>query len=325
LKDWLQRGQRWYSLRDIAHLFSPAAPLSAMFDYLRGSHPERLQNDFSKRDPEMMAWLAEGFAALGRIFRLRIHGIANVPASGPALLVGNHNGGVLTLDAIFTVAAILDHHGPERVVHPLVHDLILYDRVSRRFCEHTGLLRASHDSGMQALRTDDMVLVYPGSDFDSFRPWKDRHKIALNGRTGFVRLALRAGVPVIPVVSIGTHEQMVVLVRGDRLARALGLGRLLRAKVLPLTLALPFGLSLGFFPYLPLPAQTSIAFGRPIRWPELSPEAADDPTVLARCRDQVGAAMQEILDALADARRPFLGQPPARQAAIDALVSPRRP
>jgi 1-acyl-sn-glycerol-3-phosphate acyltransferase len=166
-----------------------------------------------------------------------------------------------------------------------------------------------------------MVLVYPGSDFDSFRPWRDRHRVELAGRSGFIALALRERVPIIPVVSAGTHEQWIVLTRGDRLARVLHTGALFRTKVLPLALALPFGLTFGLFPYLPIPAQTSIAFGQPISWPELGAEALQDGTILARCHDQVRHAMQAMLDGLAAGRIPFIGQPATRRREVDELLA----
>jgi 1-acyl-sn-glycerol-3-phosphate acyltransferase len=126
---------------------------------------------------------------------------------------------------------------------------------------------------------------------------------------GFLRLALRAGAPVVPVVSAGTHEQLIVLARGDGLARLLRTERWLRTKVIPIVLCVPWGLSIGLFPYVPLPAQTTIAFGKPLRWPELRASDADDPAVLGRCYAEVVNAMQRMLDRLSDGRRPWLGKP----------------
>ena len=68
------------------------------------------------------------------------------------------------------------------------------------------------------------------------------------------------------------------------------------------------GAHVGFVPYLPLPAQTTIAFGSPITWPELGPEDADRPEVLDRCYHEVEGRMQEMLDRLSKGRRFLLGQ-----------------
>jgi hypothetical protein len=114
-------------------------------------------------------------------------------------------------------------------------------------------------------------------------------------------------VPIVPVVTAGTHEQMIVLSRGERLARLLHAHRWARAEVLPIALMVPWGLTSGFVPYLPLPAQASVSFLPPMRWPELGPADADDPEVLARCYREVEAVMQAELARLTAGRRFLLG------------------
>lgn len=322
LGTWLREASRWVGWGDIAHLLSPIAPLSTVVDFMFRHDPERLADSLEDRDPAFIQWLADGAELLGALFRLEVHGLDNLPRSGPAMLVGNHNGGLLPMDGLFTLGAICRAQGPERAVHPLAHDLVLYDRVAHRFGQRMGILRAGHDGAARAFAAGHMVLVYPGSDLDTFRPWKDRHTVELGGRTGFLRCALRHQVPIIPVLATGTHEQWIVLTRGDRLARLLHTGRLFRTKVLPLALALPFGLTPGLLPYLPLPAQTTLAFGRPLTFPELGADAADDPAALARCYVEVGRAMQVVLDAMSKDRVPFIGQPAAARAAIDRAISP---
>jgi 1-acyl-sn-glycerol-3-phosphate acyltransferase len=154
------------------------------------------------------------------------------------------------------------------------------------------------------------LLVYPGSDYETFRSFGDRKKVILAGRTGFLRLALRERVPIVPVVSAGANEQMIVLTRGDRLARLFHAHAWARTDVFPIVLALPWGVTSGFVPYLPLPAQTTVSFGAPISWPALGPEEAERPDVVAACYRQVEGAMQSDLDRLMDHRRFLLGKRP---------------
>ena len=177
-------------------------------------------------------------------------------------------------------------------------------KITARF----GALRAGQEGAAQALRAGHLVLVYPGSDFDSTRPFRDRHRIELGGRKGFLKLALRERSPIIPVVSAGTHEQFIVLARGDRLAKLLGLKKLFRVEVMPIALSVPWGITSGFMPYLPLPAQTTIQFAEPISWPDIAPEQAEDPEVLDRCYREVEARLQRALDGISRGRVPFLGR-----------------
>jgi len=262
------------------------------------------------RDPALVALAADFVRAVGRhYFRLQIEGIEHMPGSGPVLLVGNHSGGLMPLEGLFTVQAILDHFGSERSVYGLVHEVLFHDPVMRGLVERLGMLRAGHDSAHAAFADGHAVLVYPGSDVDAFRPFTDRFKIELGGRKGFLRLALASGVPIVPVVSTGTHEQLIVLSRGDWLSKKLDGYRYLRTAVLPLVFSLPWGLAPGFLPYLPLPAQTTVAFGAPMSWPLLGPERANDAEVLERCYREVEAAMQTMMNRLAQGRRFLLGKP----------------
>ena len=119
-------------------------------------------------------------------------------------------------------------------------------------------------------------------------------------RKGFVRLALRCGVPVIPVVSHGAQHAVFVLSRGDRVARRLHLANSpLRVNVLPVVFAPPFGLALAPSPYPPpMPAAVTVQFLPALDWSALGAEAAEDPTVVDACYAETVATMQAALDRL---------------------------
>jgi 1-acyl-sn-glycerol-3-phosphate acyltransferase len=271
-------------------------------------------DDVDARDPELVDLLLDFVDWMARhYFRLRVEGAENLPANGPVLLVGNHNGGLVPMDSLFTALALRRRHGVERALYALVHDFMFEDPILRRYCAGLGMLRAHEDSARHAFARGHCVLVYPGSDLETFRPFHERGRIVLGGRHGFVRLALREGVPIVPVVSSGTHEQFVVLARGAWLARLLRMHAWARTDVLPLVLALPWGLTSGFVPYLPLPAQTTLAFAPALRWPGLGPDAADDPEQVERCYQEVQTVMQGTLDRLQRGRRAFLGRPEDRR------------
>lgn len=265
--------------------------------------------DPGERDPEFVERVIDAVEpALRWYFRAEVQGGEHLPAEGPALLVGNHSGGMQTFESLVIFREVLRRHGRNRALHGLAHNLLFDDPTFRKYAGRFGALRAGHESARRAFEQDALVLVYPGSDLDSFRPWRERNRVVLGNRRGFVRLVLESRVPIVPVVTVGAHEAFYVLTRGERIARALGLKKLLRTEVFPIALSLPWGIAPATLPYLPLPTKMVTRFGPPIRFDHLSPDAAQDPTTVARCYDEVLATMQGMLDGLAAQRRwPVLG------------------
>jgi len=308
--DWFARARRHVDATDLLHLMDPFHVLFAVIGY---ANPAWRKTDWGRyldeRDPEFVDVILDAVRPIARhYFAMRVRGIENVPTEGPALIVANHNGGVLMMDSFFTALAIRDHLGVERELNALGHDLLAADDTMRRILNQMGVIRASHETAAHALRAGRLVLVYPGSDKDSWRTWRERSRIYLEGRAGFIRLALREGVPIVPLVTAGTHEQLVVLRRGRRIAKALRLDKALRNEAFPIVWSLPFGVTTGFFPYIPLPAQTTLSFGAPITWPELDPADADRDDVVQRCQTDVREQMQGMLDELHEHRIPILGE-----------------
>lgn len=317
LEAWIRRIEHLVPAEDRRVFVSPhlLIPRFLAFAWHRvtGSARHDTDHDPAARDPELVSAVIDLVRLFARTyFRLRIEDVHNVPAKGPVLLVGNHNGGLLPTDGFFTALAIHDHHGPDRAVHALVHDFLFDDPTLSRYAGRLGMLRASEESAFRAFEGDGCVLVYPGSDHDAFRSFRERARVVLGGRKGFIRLALRAGVPIVPVISAGTHEQLIVLSRGDKLARLVHAHELARTEVLPLVMALPWGVVPGFVPYIPLPAQTTIAFGEPMRFPGLGPKDAEDPELVEHIYRDVEREMQRILDRLSRGRRFLIGRPQDR-------------
>jgi 1-acyl-sn-glycerol-3-phosphate acyltransferase len=115
---------------------------------------------------------------------------------------------------------------------------------------------------------------------------------------GFIELALRLRVPVVPVVSHGGHASTIILSRGEWLGRLLGTGRI-RTPTFPIAFQIPWGVSPLTVPGIPLPAKITTQVLSPMPWAHLDPASADDPAVVARCFDEITARMQATLDALA--------------------------
>jgi 1-acyl-sn-glycerol-3-phosphate acyltransferase len=128
-----------------------------------------------------------------------------------------------------------------------------------------GTVPANPENMKRALDLGAALLVYPGGDWETYRPSWESATIDFAGRKGFARLALEHDVPVVPIVSIGGQETALFLGQGSRLSRALQLDRLFRIKVFPPVLGPPLGGSILDLPIrFPLPAKITISVGQPI-------------------------------------------------------------
>jgi 1-acyl-sn-glycerol-3-phosphate acyltransferase len=236
-----------------------------------------------------------------RYFRAEVHGLEAVPPAGGALLVSNHSGGMLTPDVLVLAPAFYDKFGFDRPVFTLAHSALFVGPVGD-WLHRVGVIEANRENAEKALHAGALVLVFPGGDYDSYRPTFE-NKIDFAGRTGYVRTAIESGVPIVPMVSIGAQESQLFLTRGNWLAKRLGLERL-RAEILPVTLGFPFGLSVFFPPNVPLPTKIVTQVLDPI---DVVGEFGEDPDVGA-VDAHVREVMQAALDKLAKKRRfPILG------------------
>ena len=261
--------------------------------------------DLDERDPDYIRETLPGLWMLASFyFRADVRGLHRIPAEGPVLLVGNHSGGNLTPDTLVFTLAFSTYFGVERRFFQLAHNLVLA-MPGLGFLRRYGTVAASAENAHKALDSGAALLVYPGGDYEVHRPSTESSRVDFGGRKGFIRLALEKDVPLVPVVAIGGQETALFLSRGERLARLLWLDRTLRLKVLPISLALPWGLNVGDLAgHLPLPAKITIQVLEPI---DLRAEFGDDPD-LDEIYDAIVGRMQATLDDLAAERRlPVIG------------------
>jgi 1-acyl-sn-glycerol-3-phosphate acyltransferase len=261
--------------------------------------------DLDERDPDYIRDTLPRLWLLSSLyFRGEVRGLGNIPESGPVLLVGNHSGGNLTPDTHVFTLAFCAYFGVERAFYQLAHNLVL-SMPGLGLLRRYGTVAASPANARKALESGAALLVYPGGDHEVHRPSWERHKVDFDGRTGFIRLALEHDVPIVPVVSVGGQETALFLSRGQGLAKALGIDRALRLKVLPISLALPWGLNVGdMLGHIPLPAKITVEALPPIH---LRDEFGPEPDV-KEVNEHVLRLMQETLDALGAERRfPVIG------------------
>lgn len=234
--------------------------------------------------------------------RSEVHGLESFPAGG-ALVVSNHSGGMFAMDVPVFAADFYEKFGYDRPVYTLSHDVIFTGPTADFFIK-TGFIRANHDNADEALRSGGVVVVFPGGDYDAYRPTLSANTIDFDGRTGYVRAALNAGVPIVPTVSIGGQESQLYLSRGTGLAKMLRLDKLMRSKILPISVGFPFGLSAVLPVNLPLPTKIVTQVLEPI---DIVAQFGENPDIDA-VDAHVRRVMQQALDKLAAERRfPVIG------------------
>lgn len=259
--------------------------------------------DLGQRDGGLVARLVPVLRlAMKGWFRSEVTGMEHVPDGG-ALMVSNHSGGLLAMDVPILAVAFTDHFGHDRPFYVLAHDL-LFTGNAGPFFRRAGFLPATRANAEAALRSGGVTIVFPGGDYDTFRPSSRANVIDFDGRTGYVRTALECDVPIVPVVSVGGQEAQLFLSRGEGLARLLRLDRLLRTKYMPVGVGFPFGLTFAFPPNLPLPTKIRTRVLEPL---DLRAEFGEDPDV-AEVDREVRRRMQDAVDEMVRERRfPVLG------------------
>ena len=236
-------------------------------------------------------------------FRPEVRGLDRIP-DGAALLVGNHNGGLLSADTFVLAIAVLRARGVSALPYGLAHEVALAIRGMSDLLIALGAVRASHDNAHSLFARGDKVLVYPGGDLEAMRPYSQRDQIVFGPRRGYIRLALSAGVPIVPVVAAGAHGTSIVLNDGRWLARVLRLEKWARIKVAPITFSVPWGFVVGITPpYFPLPTRILIEVMEPVHFDRSGEEAAQDAEYVEACHRQVVDSMQSTLTRLAHERR----------------------
>ena len=250
-----------------------------------------------QRDPDFIRRQLPAIARYTSYFTPEVRGLDRLPAEGPALLVGNHSC-LFYMPEVWTCGqAIMSRRGIDAPMHVLAYDLLFAMPGIGPFLRQLGAVPASTSEAESALVRGACVVVYPGGDLEACRPWTQRNKVDFAGRKGFVQLALRCGVPVVPVVAHGGHHAVLVLARGDRLARAAGLRRL-RINVFPFLAGFPFGVTSILTPPLPMPAHLTLEFLPALDWTAYGPGAADDTHIVSACYQEITGRLQAALDHL---------------------------
>ena len=229
-----------------------------------------------------------------RWFRVEVNGVENVPLEGGALIVANHAGGLWPLDSLMTALAVHDEHPRHRFLRMLGAGQLFDTPLLGSLARKSGTTLACHQDAERLLSAGELVGVWPEGFKGIGKPFRERYKLQRFGRGGFVRSALRCGVPIVPVSIIGSEEIHPVLGNVKLLARVLDL------PYFPVTPTFPW---LGPLGLVPLPSKWYLEFGEPIHLDAYGPEAADDAATVFDLADRVRETIQSTLYRLLGQRR----------------------
>lgn len=258
----------------------------------------------AQRDPKTIASLMPKWEwAYDHYFHTRTDGWHHVPQQ--ALFVGSHNGGLAAPDLLMLMVDWFRRFGYERPMYGLMHAKVWQVNAGlAQLGEKCGAVPAQPKFAIAALQRGASVLVFPGGAQDVFRPHRQRHQIQLAGRTGFIKLALRQQVPIVPVISWGAHDTFIVLEDCYKQAKWLNQQGLLPwflgvdPEVFPIYLGLPWGVGIGPVPHIPWPHPIHTRVCSPIVFNPTGRAAAKDNSYVQQCYQRVFNHMQTSLDQL---------------------------
>ena len=259
-----------------------------------------------KRDPKFIESLMPFLEWLYRYyFRVKTDGWHHVPEKEKVLLVGSHNGGTACPDMGMMMYDWFRRFGTDRLAYGLMHPYAWKGNPGlAQIYEKTGAIEAHPKMARAAFKKGASILVYPGGQYDMFRPHSLRDRIYFAGSKGFIKLALREEVPIIPLISVGAHDTLIIL--GDyyqqvkQLNRDWGIPWLfdIDPGIFPIYLGLPWGLGIGPLPNIPLPVQIHTRVCPPIVFDRYGREAAKDRDYVDACYQLVCTQMQQQLNRL---------------------------
>ncbi|WP_378732120.1 lysophospholipid acyltransferase family protein [Nocardia brasiliensis] len=237
----------------------------------------------------------------------RFYGLENIPADGPVLLVGNHNlmGGI---DAPLLLPEVLRRRG--RLIRGLAENVLIAVPGLRHFLHRYGAVRGTRGNCLALLKRGDAVIVFPGGGREAVRRKNEKYVLKWEGRTGFARMAIEAGAPIVPIAMIGVDDAYDIVIDGDH-----PLLRPLRwtVEALGLNPELTPPLLRGLGPtVIPRPERFYFAAGAPID-PAPWRDAEDLGSAAKELRDVVRKALEEELKFLfterdRDSGRTLLGR-----------------
>lgn len=241
-----------------------------------------------RRAQLVRAWWLNDWRFRQAWHRYEVDGIEHILAPGAALIVGYH-GRPSAHDLCMLQVLLLERHG--MVTHAIMHEGVRDVPVLRHLIDGFDFLTGDGPEMVKAVREGRKIIVTPGGTREGFRPSKIQNRVDWGERNGFVKLAIKHNLPIIPVAGVGVDRTFWSPVDGNTLGKALGERWGLPPNVPTYVGVGPFGL----WPFsLPFPVKIRSRVGVPIT-DHLGKDPADRACLQA-VGAQVRAAVQTLLD-----------------------------
>ena len=239
-----------------------------------------------KPDHDLIEMLRPLFDFLYSVyFRVEARGMGHIPVKGPCLLVGNH-AGMLPYDGAMINMALFHSSSTPRFARYLVEDFVFNIPLLGSFVQKCGGVRACHENAMALLDQGELVVVFPEGIKGVGKSYDERYRLRPFGHGGYVKLAMRTGVPILPMAIIGSEEIHPNIWKSKKLARPLGL------PFIPFTPTFPW---LGPLGLLPLPSKWSITFGKPLDFGRFTPKDAEDDRLVEEVSSEIRLKVQRMI------------------------------
>ncbi len=240
-----------------------------------------------RRAQLLRAWWMSDWRFRRSWHRYEVEGLEHVLAPGAALLAGYH-GRPSAHDLCMLQILLLQEHG--MVTHAIMHEAVRDVPVLRHLIEGFDFLTGDDEALAQVVRQGHKIIVTPGGTREGYRPSSIQGRVDWGDRNGFIKLAIKHQLPIIPVAGLGVDRTFWSPTDGTELAKRWNIP----PTVPPYVAVGPFGL----WPFsLPFPVKITSRIGAPIT-DHLGLDPKDRAAVGA-----VGARVREVVQAMLDAPR----------------------
>jgi len=273
LNDWASRSRERYRLRLVG------ADFETRIGQLREYYSRKGGDQFGL-DIDAYRVVGPWFGFLHRAyFRTEVHGIERVPP-GRVIIVANHSGQI-PIDAMMLGCSLFFDAPQPRIIRAMIDRFAASLPFVSTFFTRLGSVVGARDNARRLLERDEALLVFPEGVKGISKPFTQRYQLQDFG-TGFMRIALETGAPIVPVAVIGAEEQYINVGNAKLLANLL---RIPACPIIPQML-LPFG-------QLPFPTKYRLFYGEPLRF---AANREPDESVVSDNVFLVQKAIQELLN-----------------------------